>query len=356
MNERRGFRVDAAIGGIIALLAVLLASSCSRLPSETTPEEYGQEPMVWYVPKPGEIDPSEVRAEEPGIVVAVIDSGIDRTVPQLERSMWVNEDEIPGNGMDDDRNGYVDDVNGWDFRDNDNDSLSGSAMHWHGTFVAGIIVQTDSLAVSYVEQIRIMDLRFLDFKNEFKILNFNKLIAAIDYAVDNGADIINLSIQIYETPPSGRLEEALNRARYYGVLIVGIAGSAGNGDILYPGKYASVVAVSALEKDYTLWKYSNYGYEVEFGAIGVDVESTVPGGAVAKRSGTSFAAPQVTRAAALVMACNHGLSPLDSLNILRQNAHDIVLQGRDTWSGYGIVDLETSIAAALGFASSITEK
>ena len=73
------------------------------------------------------------------IVVAVIDSGIDTSVPQLAGKLWTNPGEIAGNGIDDDKNGYVDDIHGWDFRDDDNGSLSGSKIHWHGTFVSGII-------------------------------------------------------------------------------------------------------------------------------------------------------------------------------------------------------------------------
>ncbi len=68
-----------------------------------------------------------------------IDSGIDTRIPQLAANLWVNKDEIPGNGIDDDRNGYVDDVNGWDFRDEDASSLTGTPIHWHGTFTASII-------------------------------------------------------------------------------------------------------------------------------------------------------------------------------------------------------------------------
>ena len=75
------------------------------------------------------------------VVVAVIDSGIDRSLPDLACRIWSNPGEVPGNGIDDDRNGYIDDVHGWDFRDQDNDSLAGTPLHWHGTFVAGQIVQ-----------------------------------------------------------------------------------------------------------------------------------------------------------------------------------------------------------------------
>lgn len=115
-------------------------------------------PMVWHTTHGAD-----------AIVVAVIDSGVDSGIPELARSMWVNEDEIPNNGVDDDRNGYIDDVHGWDLRDNDNDSLRGTSRHWHGTFVASIIAAWpgENAIVGVAPGVKIMDIRFLDSKNLF---------------------------------------------------------------------------------------------------------------------------------------------------------------------------------------------
>ena len=103
------------------------------------------------------------------VVVAVIDSGIDTAAPDLAGALWTNEDEIAANGIDDDGNGYIDDINGWDFRENDASSLYGTTIHWHGTFVAGLIAaRPDSNeATGVAPDIRIMDLRFLDSRNQF---------------------------------------------------------------------------------------------------------------------------------------------------------------------------------------------
>jgi len=99
----------------------------------------------------------------------VIDSGVDTSVPQLAGKIWTNADEIPENGIDDDANGYIDDVHGWDFRDDDPSSLVGSEIHCHGTFVAGIIgaLPARHKATSVAPGVQIMDVRFLDSKNLF---------------------------------------------------------------------------------------------------------------------------------------------------------------------------------------------
>ena len=230
------------------------------------------------------------------VIVAVIDSGIDTTVEQLAGRIWINPGEIAGNGIDDDRNGYIDDIHGWDFRDNDPSSLTGSDIHWHGTFVAGIIAaRSEGGKVTGVAPgIRIMDLRFLNANNLFYRSDWGRFAEAIDYAVDNGADIINLSIYARGTPPR-IFEQALNRAAQRGVIIVGIAGNDGRSQVSYPGKYASVLAVSAIDRHDRLAPFSNYGPEIVVAAPGRRITSLFPGGIVGTSSGTSFAAPACQR-------------------------------------------------------------
>jgi len=161
-------------------------------------------------------------------VVAVIDSGIDTSIPQLRESLWINEDEIPDNGIDDDRNGYVDDIHGWDFRDNDNSSLMGSSLHWHGTFSAGIIAARpgETPIVGIAPGVKIMDVRFLNSRNQFLSSDWQTFAEAIDYAVNNGARIINMSVYANGRPPD-YFEAALQRAAARGVLVVGITGNTG---------------------------------------------------------------------------------------------------------------------------------
>ncbi len=278
------------------------------------------------------------------IVVAVIDSGIDWTVPELARSLWTNPGEIPGNGIDDDHNGYVDDVHGWDFRDNDNSSITGSKINWHGTFVAGIIAaQRGAGKVAGVAPgIRLMDVRILDSRNLFYSSDWGKFAKAIDYAVDNGARIINMSIYSNGRPPAV-FENALRRAAQHGVIIVGIAGNDGRGSVSYPGRYPWVLAVSATDRSDRLARFSNYGSQVAVTAPGDKVLSLFPGGIAGTGSGTSFAAPHVAGTLALILSANPSLTSSEAINVLEKTS---VSLGDPNRFGAGRIDAERAVSLA----------
>lgn len=299
-----------------------------------------QEPLNWGV--------SRIRAPlawqtthgSPSVTVAVIDSGIDTRIPQLAANLWVNKDEIPGNGIDDDRNGYVDDVNGWDFRDEDASSLTGTPIHWHGTFTASIIAARPgpNAAVGIAPGVRLMDLRFLDSKNLFYTNDWGKLARAVDYAVKNGAQIINLSIYASFKPPTV-VEDSLRRAAQKSVIVVGIAGNDATPQVSYPGKYASVLAVSATTETGQFAPFSNYGAEVLLAAPGDRITALLPGGTSGTRSGTSFAAPHVAGALALLLSLAPPVSPAEAIAALEASAVDLGGTGRDPRFGYGMIDV-----------------
>jgi len=282
------------------------------------------------------------------IVVAIIDSGIDGTAPDLSSALWINLDEIAGNGIDDDGNGYVDDLHGWDFRDNDPGSLVGTPIHWHGTFVAGLIAaRPDSnQATGVAPDIRVMDLRFLDTRNQFYGRDWEMFAEAIDYAIDNGADIINLSVYCNGVPPA-TLEQALRRAHDAGVLVVGIAGNNGCNRVCYPGRYPWVIAVSATDRENGLASFSNYGADVAVCAPGDAVISLYPDGEIAAGSGTSFAAPHVSAALALILSRNAGLSPQEALACLMDSATDLGIAGSDAEFGSGLINAGQAVASAI---------
>ncbi|HHR85754.1 MAG TPA: peptidase S8, partial [Candidatus Acetothermia bacterium] len=282
------------------------------------------------------------------VVVAVIDAGIDTTAPQLQGKIWTNPQEILGNGIDDDHNGYVDDGHGWDFRDNDNSSLSGSKIHWHGTFVAGIIAAQPGKdkAAGVAPGVRIMDLRLLDSKNLFYGSDWKKYAAAIDYAVDNGADIINMSIYSNGRPPLV-LEQALKRAVNRGVIVVGIAGNDGKSQVSYPGKYPSVLAVSATDRSDHLASFSNYGSDVAVAAPGEKVTSVFPGGYAGTSSGTSFAAPHVSGTLALILSSHPGISSAQAIALLEGTSIDLGNTGADRQFGAGLVDAASAVTSSL---------
>lgn len=298
-----------------------------------------QQPVSWGIQHISAQDAWNVSHGRRDVVVAVIDSGIDSSIPQLQPCMWSNPGEIPRNGIDDDGNGYVDDIHGWDFRDDDNSSLSGSPLHWHGTFVAGIIAAQpgDVPLVGVAPGITLMDVRFLDSENEFSSRDWNAFADAIDYAVDNGADIINLSVYANGTPPA-ILEGAILRAVRAGVVIIGIAGNTNQAPVLYPGKYDEVYAVSAITEQEQLASFSARGPEVALCAPGEGITSFLPGGQTATRSGTSFAAPHVSGTLALILSANPSLSASQAMGRLMGSLIDLGTRGFDSSFGQGLVN------------------
>ncbi|MCB0319623.1 MAG: S8 family serine peptidase [Bdellovibrionales bacterium] len=237
------------------------------------------------------------------VVVAVLDTGVDSQHPDLVGNIWENTSEIPGNGQDDDQNGYVDDIMGYDFFNGDGDSFDDNG---HGTHVAGIIGahgnnRIGSSGVNW--QTRIMPLKFLGADGSG---NTSNAIQAIHYAIDNGADILNLS---FGGPQASEgLYQAIYRASQNGVLVIAAAGNKGQNIDLYPEYPASfplenIISVAALDKDSNLSWFSNYGSaSVDIAAPGMEIVSTIPDGKYASFSGTSMAAPFVSGIAALVLS------------------------------------------------------
>ena len=322
------------------------------LPLEPAREEEGeglytvyQQPINWGLVRIAAPEAWRIHHGDPNVVVAVIDSGVDTSIPQLRESLWVNEDEVPGNGIDDDRNGYVDDIHGWDFRDGDSSSLIGSRIHWHGTFSAGIIAARPGKLpiVGIAPGVRIMDVRFLNSNNQFLSSDWRTFGEAIEYAVDNGAQIINLSVFANGRPP-GHFEDTLRSAAARGVLIVGISGNTGEAGVLYPAKYDTVYAVSATTRDDLAAGFSSYGPEVFVCAPGERIVSFVPGGGTSTRSGTSFAAPHVAGTLALILSAHPGISPGDAIAILRRSLVDLGTRGFDEWFGYGLVNANEAVS------------
>jgi len=212
------------------------------------------------------------------IIIAVIDSGIDYNHPDLKNNIWINEDEIPGNGIDDDANGYIDDVRGWNFTDDNNDPLD---SNFHGTHVAGVIAAqgNNSTGISGVcWTVKIMALKFLDPLGSGYV---SDEVSAIEYAIDNGAHIINASFGDpgISNPESEAIEKALNA----GILFITAAGNTGtNIDVspLYPASYSfsNIISVTASNQDDGLPLWGNYGsLSVDVAAPGTNIYSTIPG-------------------------------------------------------------------------------
>lgn len=229
-------------------------------------------------------------------VVAVIDSGIDLNHAALQDYIWKNPGEIAGNNSDDDQNGYVDDVYGWNFVGNNNVVQDG---YGHGTHVAGIVA-------SY-GPVKIMSLKFQDDRG----LGFTgDAISSINYIINMkvnfGIDVVAINNSWGGTTGySSLLNDAIKRASDANIVFVAAAGNSGlDNDLVprYPSSYSqpNIIAVAAVGYDnQTLAGFSNYGKNsVDIGAKGTAIYSTLPGNRFGYLSGTSMAAPQVTGAVA----------------------------------------------------------
>src|SRR5215217_6384095 len=256
----------------------------------------------------------------PDTVVAVIDEGMDINHPDLRNSIWRNPGEIPDNKIDDDHNGYVDDVHGYDFANDDAsvydpDPISSKGDE-HGTHVAGTIAAegNDGTGVTGVNwQAQVMALKFMGPNGGSTV----DAVEAINYAVRNGAKISNNSWG-YVGSPSRSLQDAIGRADAAGHLFVAAAGNGGADGIgdnndrnstntHYPASYnnANIIAVAATDNRDRLASFSNYGATtVDLAAPGVNIASTLPGNGYGYYSGTSMATPHVTGMAALLKSQN----------------------------------------------------
>lgn len=267
-------------------------------------------------------------------IVAVIDTGIDanHSIFTGSGAIWTNLREIPGNNIDDDGNGYVDDVHGWNFVSNTNNPDDDDG---HGTHVSGIVLgTTQDLFASPIAaaRIRIMPLKFLDANGSGSTSN---AVRAIYYAVNNGAKVLSNSWG------GGGFSNSLLDAMAYAydrkVVFVAAAGNASsNNDVsaTYPANYnvPNVISVAATRDDDGWAAYSNYGAQtVHMGAPGSSIYSSFPGNTWGRSSGTSMATPFVSGLAALIVRESPQMSGYQVKELIFNGAVPIsVLQSRTT--------------------------
>jgi subtilisin family serine protease/subtilisin-like proprotein convertase family protein len=268
------------------------------------------------------------------VVVAVIDTGVDYTHPDLVNNIWINQGEIPNNNVDDDGNGVIDDIHGANFIGS-GIPPSGDPMddHYHGTHVAGTIGAEGNNGIGVVGvawDVQIMALKFLDAGGSGYI---DDAIEAVEYATmmrtQYGVNVRLTSNSWGGGPYTQALYDAIEAGGDAGILFVAAAGNSGTDadfDPMYPAAYDSpyIVSVAATDRNDAYAYFSNWGAtSVDLAAPGVDVLSTMPGNSYGTLSGTSMATPHVSGTAALVWSEFPALTPLQVKERLLSGVDDI---------------------------------
>ncbi len=256
-----------------------------------------------------------------GVKVAILDTGIDYTHPDLDANY----------------------AGGWDFVNNDNDPRDD---HGHGTHIAGTIAAEDDGygVVGVAPQVRIYALKVMTATGSG---SFSRVISALQWCVQNGIHVTNNSYgSSYD--PGSTVRQAFDNAYAAGVVSVAAAGNSGTSDgagenVCYPAAYPSVIAVAATTSGDSRASFSTTGGQLELAAPGASIYSTMPGGGYGGKSGTSMACPHVVGAAALLVGA--GVTGGDDLRLLlSMSAQDFGAAGWDGWYGYGLVDVAAALA------------
>jgi len=270
----------------------------------------------WYLSRIGAPAAWESGTLGEGITVAVVDSGVAASHPDLS--------------------GRVE--RGHDFVDDDEDA---SDAYGHGTHVAGIVAATGDNGVGVAGmawRARVLPVRVLDGSGYGY---YSDIIAGIRYAADHGARVINLSLG--GAAYSQALQEAVDYARSKGCVLVAAAGNNGQDSLSYPAACEGVLAVGATDPEDRPASFSNRGEELDLVAPGVAIYSAYPESRYASLSGTSMAAPQVSGAVALLLSREPGLSAEEAESRLTGSARDLCDRGRDAYSGWGMLRVDGAL-------------
>jgi subtilisin family serine protease len=290
----------------------------------------------------------DIYTGRPDVIVAVVDSGVDYRHRDLGDNMWVNSGEVAGNDVDDDNNGYVDDIYGYDFVNSDSDPCDD---HGHGTHCAGTIAAEgdNGLDVAGVcWNVRIMALKFLD---SYGYGSTYDAVTAFYYAVENGAEVLSNSWG--GSSYSYTTKEAIDYANSQGVIMVAAAGNDNSDYPMYPAYYEHMISVAATNSNDEKASFSNYGDWVDIAAPGVDILSLRAEGTylgtnyddyTTVASGTSMACPHIAGACALLLSANPFITRDDVYDILIEMVGPI---SPGICASDGRLNLHSAIAAAV---------
>lgn len=316
---------------------------------EFTPDDtYFSSTYQWGAQKINAEEAWDFTLGDQSVVIAVLDTGIDYTHDDLTANMWrdgsgyygydfINDDNNP---MDDNAHSY------------DNGVWKRNTYIYHGTHVAGIAgaIIDNTMGVAGIAQAKLMAVKVMNESGEGTDVTVSR---GIEYAVDNGADIVLMSLGVDSSTLS--LGRAVDYARDNGVVMVAAAGNEGSSSVSYPAKYAEVIAVGASTRQDGRATFSNYGSALEIMAPGSQIYSTRTGDQYQYLSGTSTAAPFVAGVVALMLSVNPALTTGEIRSAINSTANDIGVSGKDLITGWGIVDAHAAILSVAGPSATIVD-
>ena len=317
-------------------------------------------PEQWNLPLVKMPQAWAIEKGDRNVVIAIIDSGIDYRHDDLAPKAWINPGEVPENGLDDDGNGYIDDVYGWDFTDAPNLQAEGDYLEGdnepidekgHGTHVAGIAgaMPDNGIGVAGVAwECPLMAIRAGLSLGGSSRMQDDDSAAAIVYAVDNGASVINMSWGSERR--SFVIQDAIDYAYARGAVLVAAAGNSQKPAAIFPAGYRKVIAVASTEQNQQRFYQSNFGASVDIGAPGNVILSTQINNQYRLLTGTSMASPHVAGVAALLLAKRPALTHEEVRHILISTADPVYQEDSDAlderFVGAGTVNAERALFAS----------
>jgi len=336
-----GANLAAALAALRANPAVVYAEPDAVAHLITTPND-PLYPQQWGLAQIGAPTAWSTTTGSASVAIAIIDSGLDTTHPDLSGQLWTNPGEIAGNGQDDDNDGYVDDVHGWNILNNNADLSDTSG---HGTEVAGIAAAASNNGAGVAGVCWACKLMVVKVAQPSGVANYSDIAAGVNYAALKGAKVINLSLG--GASDSITLRAAVTAAAQTAV-VVGGAGNNNSNAPFYPAAYPDALAVAGTTSSDTKVADSNFGPWVDVAAPGETITTTFSGGTYGSSSGTSLAAPFASGLAGLLFSQHPDWSPAQVRAQIVHTAHNIDAQNLSYTGqlGSGRIDAGQAVATA----------
>ena len=297
---------------------------------------------AWHLNKINAWDAWDYTTGNSSVVVAIVDNAIDTNHPDLKANLWSNAGEIANNNIDDDNNGYVDDVCGFDVADNDNNPNPPLTSWEHGTHVAGIACARSNNGVGIPSIGYNISLMPVKATNVYGYVTHG--YDGVVYAIDAGADVINMSFGGYAYNQTA--QNIMDYGHSKGIVLVASAGNNNMSQLFYPAAFNHVIAVANTNGNDLKYSDSNFGTWVDISAPGASIISTLPGNSYGIMSGTSMSSPMVAGLCGLMLSLNPSLTPDEILNCLKSSADNINAQNPSYIGKLGAGRINASAALA----------